>query len=417
MKFNQCKIAVTMGLLLSLTGSALYGFTYQGRLHDGGNPAQSHYDMYFTLYDNAVKGNAVSDKIKLYDVQMTNGYFTVDLDFGLSGYAFNGQPRWLETALKSAGMKVTPETLSPRQKIAPVPYAKVAGAAERLEVPAFIANSIVRMDVEGITKGYFHYFDQMGASVEIITYQDGDDLNLRKRPGRTTISTLELKCFANGDSYLEEWYNGIKTGRVERKTPVFTILDQNGQPVDRWQMSNCWPCMIRYDYDPRFESVVMTVRLAVEELERLDVSPTENADPWQPGPQPMVKRPFRLNFENDQYLSFNSFCNLGSQTEIVEYQDGDDLILRKRPGRTTFFDPAFVRGVQRDTFLQSWYQNVLNGTVTRYSPTFSMNNSAGESLIQSTLMHCWPCRVRSVYDNASKMMNEEITLACEEFTN
>lgn len=417
MKLNPCKIAVMMGLLLSLPGSALYGFTYQGRLHDGGDPAQSRYDMYFTLYDAAVKGNAVSDTIKLYDVQMTNGYFTVELDFGSSGYAFNGQPRWLETALKPAGLKVTPETLSPRQKIAPVPYAKVAEAAERLQVPAFITNSIVRMDVEGLTKGWFHYFDQMGASVEIVTYQDGEDPILRKRPGRTTISTLELKCFANGDSYLEDWYDGVKAARVERRTLVFTMLDQDGKPIDRWQMSHCWPCMIRYDYDPRFESVVMTVGLAVEELQRLDVSPTEDPHPWQPGPQPMVKRPFRLDFENDQYLSFSAFRSLGAQTEIVEYEDGEDRILRKRPGRTTFFDPVFVRGVHQDTFLQSWYQHVLDGMVVRYSPVFSMNNSAGEPLIQSTLMHCWPCRVRSVYDHASKTMNEEITLACEELTN
>lgn len=416
MKLHLPKIAVIMGLLLSLTGSTLFGFTYQGRLHDGGDPAQSRYDLFFTLYDAAVKGNAVSGTVKLLDVQMTNGYFTVELDFGSSEYAFNGQPRWLQTAMKPAGLKVTPEILSPRQKIAPVPHANKADAAERLQVPAFIANSIVRMEEEGLTRGWFHHFDQMGASVEIVSYQDGEDRILRKRPGRTTVSTLELKCFANGDSYLKDWYDAVKDGKVERKTLTFTMLDQDGKPVDRWQMLHCWPCMIRYDYEPRFESVVMTVRLAVEEAARQTVLPTESASPWQPGPQPMVKRPFQMDFENDQSLNFAAFSSLGSQTEVIEYQDGDNPILRKRPGRTLFFDPVLVRPVQQDAFLQNWYQHVLDGTVIRHSPAFSMNNSDGIPLIQSTLMHCWPSRVRTVYDHAAKTMNEEITLACEEFT-
>lgn len=195
------------------------------------------------------------------------------------------------------------------------------------------------------------------------------------------------------------------------------MLDQTGRAVDRWVMSNCWPCMIRYDYEPRFESVVMTVRLAVEETSRQPIPPTEALDPWLPGPQPLVKRPFTLEFGTGEVLSFAAFSNLGAQTDIVEYLDGEDPILRKRPGRTMYFDPVWVRPVQQDAFLQNWYQHVLDGTVIRHSPAFSMNNSAGEPVIQSTLMDCWPSRVRTLYDYAAKTMNEEITLACEEFTN
>jgi len=416
MKFNKLKIKEIIVLVLCLlTSPWLNAFTYQGRLHNQGDPAQGAHEMYFTLYDAVVKGNVVSNTIKLYDVEVMNGYFTVDLDFGTSAYVFNGQSRWLNIEVKPADSKIEPEILSPRQKISPVPYAAHAGVAERLAPLTFISNYIIRMEVDNETKGYFHYFDQIGQTVDVITYQDGEDRILRKRPGRSYSPNVELKCFARPDLYLVSWFESIKQSVVERKTVTFSILNQDGYIVDRWELANCWPRMIRYDYEPRFDTVVMTFSLVSENMSHLSVPSIQKPVRWLPGPQPLIKKPFRLDFESDESLSFNSFTHIGTEVEVIEYLNGDDLVLRKRPGRISTLDPIFVRPVQYNQFLREWHQGVLDGRVARYSPSLSLNNSAGEPVIQGALMHCWPSTIQSKFDAASKEMNEYITLACEEF--
>src|SRR5438045_945584 len=57
-------------------------------------------------------------------VSVSNGLFTVKLDFGAG--AFNGNARWLELAVRTNGVaSFTP--LSPRQNLTPTAYAIAAG--------------------------------------------------------------------------------------------------------------------------------------------------------------------------------------------------------------------------------------------------------------------------------------------------
>ncbi len=75
------------------------GFTYQGRLSSGGGPAEGQYDLQFTLYDALTGGTIVSTPIILTNQTVTDGLFTVTLDFGAS--AFDGNARYLEIAVQS----------------------------------------------------------------------------------------------------------------------------------------------------------------------------------------------------------------------------------------------------------------------------------------------------------------------------
>jgi hypothetical protein len=96
------------------------GFTYQGSLKDGGNPANGQYDFTFELYDALTGGNQVGTTQTFLNQMVTEGLFTVSLDFGVS--AFQGQARWLEIAVRQAGGGAY-TTLSPRQSLTAVPYA------------------------------------------------------------------------------------------------------------------------------------------------------------------------------------------------------------------------------------------------------------------------------------------------------
>ena len=72
-------------------------FTYQGRLTDGGNPANGPYDLQLVLFDAATGGAQVGATLTRDDVPVANGLFTVSLDFGT---AFAGAKRWLELRVR-----------------------------------------------------------------------------------------------------------------------------------------------------------------------------------------------------------------------------------------------------------------------------------------------------------------------------
>ena len=100
-------------------------FTFQGRLNDGAAPATGHYDLRFTLQDAATAGSQIAGPLTLVPVGVTNGLFTVRLDFGLG--VFNGAARWVQIGVRTNGSAVAHTVLSPRQPVTAAPYAVMAG--------------------------------------------------------------------------------------------------------------------------------------------------------------------------------------------------------------------------------------------------------------------------------------------------
>jgi hypothetical protein len=106
---------------LLLTEAIAAPFTYQGRLVDGTALANGNYELTFRLFDSLTVGSRVGPELVLTPVGVTNGLFTVALDFGNA--AFDGADRWLELAARPAGTGVAPSVFVPRQAITAVPYA------------------------------------------------------------------------------------------------------------------------------------------------------------------------------------------------------------------------------------------------------------------------------------------------------
>ena len=100
-------------------------FTFQGRLNDGAAPATGNYDLRFTLQDAATAGSQIAGPLTLVPVGVTNGLFTVRLDFGLG--VFNGAARWVQIGVRTNGSAVAHTVLSPRQPVTAAPYAVMAG--------------------------------------------------------------------------------------------------------------------------------------------------------------------------------------------------------------------------------------------------------------------------------------------------
>jgi hypothetical protein len=118
----NCFLLTSVCLRAEAQGTA---FTYQGRLNDGGNPANGTYDLRFALYNDANAGAQQGNLLTNTATGVTNGLFTVTLDFSNQ---FPGAARWLEIAARTNGGGGF-ILLSPRQQLTPTPYAIYSAAS------------------------------------------------------------------------------------------------------------------------------------------------------------------------------------------------------------------------------------------------------------------------------------------------
>jgi hypothetical protein len=106
-------------------------FTYQGRLHDSGDPADGFYDIQFALFDQSDPNmsNPKGLVIEMDDVEFNDGYFQTELDFGEG--ILNGDMRWLEIAVRPGDSTEPNEfvILEDRQQLTAGPYAVHAASA------------------------------------------------------------------------------------------------------------------------------------------------------------------------------------------------------------------------------------------------------------------------------------------------
>jgi hypothetical protein len=100
----------------ALVGTA---FTYQGRLTDGGIPANGAYDFGFVLQDAPSYGSQVASTY-VQDVEVTEGLFSVELDFG---QVFDGTALWMTILVRPGDSTGGYTALDPAQALTAAPYA------------------------------------------------------------------------------------------------------------------------------------------------------------------------------------------------------------------------------------------------------------------------------------------------------
>ncbi|MGA2247109.1 MAG: tail fiber domain-containing protein [Verrucomicrobiota bacterium] len=101
-------------------------FTYQGRLQSNGSPASGSYNLNFAVFTDSNGVNQVGGTLTTAATQVTNGLFTVELDFGPG--IFTGAPLWLQIGAETNGVSSL-TTLAPLQQLTPTPYAIYAPSA------------------------------------------------------------------------------------------------------------------------------------------------------------------------------------------------------------------------------------------------------------------------------------------------
>ncbi len=159
-------------------------FVYQGRLSDNGVPANGNYDLRFTAYDAVTNGNPASDSLTNANVTISNGLFSVNLDFGPG--VFNGAERWLELGVRTNGSASDYVLLSPRQHILAVPYAITAGHLTGSVADSQLSGNIPRLNSSQSFTGTVTASSFTGSG-------DGlTNLNAVARTGDTMSGTLNV---------------------------------------------------------------------------------------------------------------------------------------------------------------------------------------------------------------------------------
>ncbi len=129
----------------------------------------------------------------------------------------------------------------------------------------------------------------------------------------------------------------------------------------------------------------------------------------------LVSNKFKIEIEGVSVGAFTVFEGIESETEVIIFDDGDDMLIRKRPGRTSYKNLVLKRGYINTDELWNWYKNVIDGKVERRSGSIISLGDDGSEILRYNFFEGWPCRWKGFVDDASKKSTlfEEIEIAVE----
>ena len=113
---------------------------------------------------------------------------------------------------------------------------------------------------------------------------------------------------------------------------------------------------------------------------------------------------------------FKSMSGMDSETEIVEFKQGNDTVVRKKPGRTTYANIVLERGYTATDDLWQWRQNIENGKIDRRSGSIIILDQDGQTEVSRyNFYEGWPCKwyVPDMNSDSSAMAIEKIEIAIE----
>ncbi len=125
---------------------------------------------------------------------------------------------------------------------------------------------------------------------------------------------------------------------------------------------------------------------------------------------------FTVDIEGVNAGSFRSFEGLSMEVEIIEFQDGDDPILRKRPGRVKYGDITLKKGFVQDDSFQSWIQATITNQIDKRNISIIIKSDDEGQTVRYNLFECFPKSWKiSESVGGTVVPVEEITFAVERF--
>ncbi|MBT3219131.1 MAG: phage tail protein [Proteobacteria bacterium] len=113
---------------------------------------------------------------------------------------------------------------------------------------------------------------------------------------------------------------------------------------------------------------------------------------------------------------FKGMSGMDSETEVIEFKQGNDKVVRKKPGRTTYANITLERGFTATDDLWLWRKNIEDGIIDRRAGTITMLDQDLDTIVaQYNFYEGWPCKwfVPELDSDQSGMAIEKIEIAVE----
>jgi len=99
------------------------------------------------------------------------------------------------------------------------------------------------VEIDGIAQASFTECSGLSTTTEVIEHrQGGDNVRVRKLPGKTSYSDISLKWGLTDSTELWDWRQQITDGNIVRKNGSIVVFDlANSTEVARWNFVRAWP--------------------------------------------------------------------------------------------------------------------------------------------------------------------------------
>jgi len=133
-----------------------------------------------------------------------------------------------------------------------------------------ISASMFQIEIEGVTQGAFTAVDGLEISVDVASYADGNDMIVRKRPGRIHYGNIVLKRGYVDTVELWQWFKAVLDGRIERRAGSVILTGDDRSVITRYNFYEAWPCRWKgFAFNAMSsDTLVEELELAVERIER-----------------------------------------------------------------------------------------------------------------------------------------------------
>jgi len=132
---------------------------------------------------------------------------------------------------------------------------------------------------------------------------------------------------------------------------------------------------------------------------------------------------FRVEIEGVDAGHFMAVDGLSVEQEVIEYQDGDDPLTRKRPGRVKYGDVTLKKGYIATTILNDWIEQARcgRGQYARKSMSVVLHDNsdpeAGGEIKRWNCQQCFPksWKMSSLDGKGNDVLTEEMVITIEYF--
>jgi phage tail-like protein len=99
------------------------------------------------------------------------------------------------------------------------------------------------VELDGIAQASFTECSGLSTTTEVIENREGgDNVTVRKLPGKSSYSDISLKWGLTDSTELWDWRQQIVDGNIVRKNGSIVVFDlANSTEVARWNFVRAWP--------------------------------------------------------------------------------------------------------------------------------------------------------------------------------